>query len=677
MAKQHTDPTMTDTTSQSPENEEPAGTASQPDAQPTSSASAQADSRARSDAARVSSRLITSDASGDLLQGSEATGFDARHFLKHVSDAPGIYRMLDSAGDVLYVGKAKRLKARLSSYFRNTGLNAKTQALVGRIADVQVTITRSETEALLLEQTLIKELRPPYNILLRDDKSYPYVFISQHHDYPALEFKRVRHKRNDGRYFGPYPSSVAVRESLTLMQKIFRLRNCEDSVFAHRERPCLQYQINRCTAPCVDYISKQDYRRDMEHAVMCLNGQSDKVTDELSQAMEDAAMRLEFEEAARLRDQVAQLRRMQEKQYVDTGTGNADILALAERPGGLCISVVSVRQGRMLGARHFSPGNGLDLTSSELLTSFVSQYYLGQDREMPDEVLTSLALDDANLLEGALSEKAERRVRVAHQVRGHRAQWLTLAQTNAEQHLATQLASRQQLSNRFLSLRDALGLDEVPKRLECFDISHSHGEATVASCVVFDHDGPIKSDYRRFNIEGVTAGDDYAAMQQALTRRFKRLQEGEGKRPDILLVDGGKGQLNMARGVFESLGVTDIILLGVAKGTTRKAGLETLFIETVHDTLDLDSHSPALHLIQHVRDESHRFAIAGHRAKRDKARRTSSLEGIAGVGPKRRRELLKFFGGLQGVKQASKPELARVPGISESLAELIHQALHG
>lgn len=602
--------------------------------------------------------------------------FDAKHFLQSVSESPGVYRMLDEHANILYVGKAKRLKPRLASYFRGA-LNTKTQALVARIQDIQVTITRSETEALLLEQTLIKELRPPYNILLRDDKSYPYVFVTDRHPYPALEFKRVRQKRRDGRYLGPYPSSTAVRESLSLMQKIFRIRNCEDSVFAHRHRPCLQYQIKRCSAPCVDYISEADYRQDIEHAVMCLEGRSEQVTQQLTDSMERASESLDFEEAARLRDQIQQLRRLQEKQFVDNANGDADIFALAEQPGGLCISVLTIRHGRMLGARHHQPENGLDLAADELLGEFISQFYLGQSKEIPQEIITSHPLTDAELLQSALGEHAGRRVRVASQVRGHRAQWRRLAITNAEQHLATQLANRSQLSKRFESLRDALEMSAPPARLECFDISHSHGEATVASCVVFDHDGPAKSDYRRFNIEGVAAGDDYAAMRQALTRRFKRLQKGEGKLPDILIVDGGKGQLNMAREVLVELDVVGVALIGVAKGTTRKAGLETLFIETVDRTLNLDTSSPALHLIQHIRDEAHRFAITGHRQRRDKQRRTSSLQDIPGVGPKRRRELLRFFGGLQGVKKATKDDLSRVPGINEQIATTIHQAFHG
>ncbi|GGC80320.1 UvrABC system protein C [Vreelandella lutescens] len=583
--------------------------------------------------------------------------------------------MLDTEQNTLYVGKAKRLKARLASYFRGQ-LNTKTQAMVARIADIQITVTRSETEALLLEQTLIKELRPPYNILLRDDKSYPFVFVTDRHPYPALEYKRARQRRDDGRYLGPYPSSGAVKESLTLMQKIFRIRNCEDSVFAHRSRPCLQYQIQRCSAPCVDYITEEEYRRDVEHAVMCLEGKSEHVTELLNREMEAASQALNFEEAARLRDQIQQLRQLQQRQFVDNESGDADVFALAQRPGALGISILSVRDGRLLGARHHMPKNDLDLPPEMLLTEVVSQYYFGQPHNVPGEVITSHPLEDSNLIADALSQQAGKKVRVAHQVRGHRAQWQHLAMTNAEQQLATQLANKTQLTQRFEALQKALGLEKLPERLECFDISHSQGEATVASCVVFDHQGPRKSDYRHFRIEGVAAGDDYAAMQQALTRRLKRVKSGEAVAPDVLIVDGGKGQLNMARGVLNALAVTDIILLGVAKGTTRKAGLETLFLESSDNPLPLDPASPALHLIQHIRDESHRFAIAGHRAARDKARRTSTLQDIPGIGPKRRRELLRFFGGLQGVQKASRDELARVPGINASLAETIYTALN-
>lgn len=609
---------------------------------------------------------------------THASAFNAKAFLKSVTESPGVYKMYDAKGHILYVGKAKRLKARLASYFRSTGLNVKTRALVARIHDIQVTVTHSETEALLLEQTLIKSLRPPYNILMRDDKSYPYVFVSDKHPFPALEFRRVRRKRNNGRYFGPYPSSVAVKDILQLMQKIFRIRNCEDTEFAYRQRPCLQYQIDRCTAPCVGYISQEDYQVQLDHAIQCLSGKSNEVAHALSDEMENAAAALEFEKAGFIRDQLQHLRSLQSQQSVDTQGGDADVFAYAERPGGLCITLLTIREGRVQGARHFTPENGLDLPVHALLSEFISQYYLGLDHTPPSEILTAMPLDDQLIIQEALSKHAGRNVRLAHQVRGYRAQWVQLAQTNAEQHLATQLASQKQMLQRFIALREAFGMSHTPKHLECFDISHSHGEATVASCVVFDQNGPATSFYRRFNIKDVTAGDDYAAMQQALTRRYSRLRDEEADFPDILIVDGGKGQLSMARDVLKTLGLEGkMILLGVAKGTTRKPGLETLFLETSQQTVTLDSTDPALHLVQHIRDEAHRFAITGHRRQRDKQRRTSSLEGIAGIGPKRRQALLRYFGGLQSIKRASINDIAQAPGISRQLAEQIHQALNG
>lgn len=609
---------------------------------------------------------------------TKPSAFDSSAFLKNVSQAPGVYVMFNDKAETIYVGKAKRLRARLSSYFRATGLNIKTRALVGRIRNIEVTYTNNETEALILEQTLIKDRRPPYNILLRDDKSYPYIFLGSKHPYPALEFRRARRKRSDGRYFGPFTSSLAVRESLSLMQKIFRLRNCKDSFFANRSRPCLQYQIGRCSAPCMDYISQEDYRRDIEHAVMCLEGKSEEVTLTLSKEMEQAAADMEFERAAWLRDQIQQLRRLQTQQTVEVTEGNADVFAYAQRPGGFVVTLLSIRQGRVVGSQHFTPKNGLDVGEEALLTGLIGQYYIGAEREIPQEVITNVEVDDASVLQQALSARAGRAVRVTHQVRGHRAQWQQLAQNNAEQQLASELANQQRIMERFIALRDLLGLEEVPTRLECFDISHSHGEATVASCVVFDQNGPLKSDYRRFNIEGVAPGDDYGAMRQALMRRYQRIVKEEGKRPDLLVIDGGKGQLNMAREVLAEIeGIGPLKVMGVAKGVTRKAGLETLFLETPEHSVEVDATSPALHLIQHIRDESHRFAITGHRQRRDKARRTSTLQEIPGVGPKRRRELLRYFGGLQGVKEASRDDLARVPGVSATLAGQIHGALHG
>ncbi|MGJ8513621.1 excinuclease ABC subunit UvrC [Carnimonas bestiolae] len=604
--------------------------------------------------------------------------FNASAFLKHVQQAPGVYVMYNEQQEIIYVGKAKRLRARLSSYFRPTGLNVKTQALVRRIRDIQVTYTNNETEALILEQTLIKAHRPPYNILLRDDKSYPYIYLSDKHPYPALEFRRVRQKRSDGRYFGPFTSSLAVRESLSLIQKIFRLRNCKDSFFANRSRPCLQYQIGRCSAPCVDLISRDDYRRDLDNATKCLEGKSEEVTAQLSHDMENAAAAMEFEKAAWLRDQIQQLRHLQTQQTVEVQEGDADVFAYVQRPGGFVITLMTVRQGRVMGSQHFTPRNGLDVNQSELLGGTIAQYYIGGERKIPHEIITSEPVDDSSTLQQALGAQAGRAVRLTHQVRGHRAQWQQLAITNANQHLASELANQQRIMERFIALRDLLQLDDVPTRLECFDISHSHGEATVASCVVFDQNGPLKSDYRRFNIEGVAAGDDYAAMRQALQRRYKRIVSEDAKRPDLLVIDGGKGQLNMAREALAEIdGIGPMKVMGVAKGVTRKAGLETLYLETPEHSIEVDATSPALHLLQHIRDESHRFAITGHRQRRDKARRTSTLQEIQGVGPKRRRELLRYFGGLQGVKEASRDDLAKVPGVSAQLAGQIHAALHG
>jgi excinuclease ABC subunit C len=588
--------------------------------------------------------------------------FDPSAFLATCSGRPGVYRMFDDATRLLYVGKAKNLKKRLASYFRKTGLAPKTAALVGKIHQIETTITANETEALLLEQTLIKEWRPPYNILLRDDKSYPYVFLSDG-EFPRLSIHRGA-KKAKGRYFGPYPSAGAIRESLSLLQKTFFVRQCEDSFFKNRTRPCLQHQIKRCKAPCVRLVEVPEYAEDVRHSVMFLEGRSNQLTNELSASMEQAAMDLQFEEAAQLRDQIGLLRRVQDQQSMEGGSGDVDVIAAFVNPGGACVHLISVRSGRVLGSKNFFPQVGIEEEVAEVMSAFLSQYYLGSsERDLPAE------LDALDTLRG-------RQLSISHRVRGTRARWQQLAVTNAEQALGARLANRQHVAARFEALADVLHLDEPPQRLECYDISHSSGEATVASCVVFGPEGPIKSDYRRYNIEGVTAGDDYAAMKQALTRRFSKIKDGEGKLPDVLLVDGGKGQLNMAREVLNELAVPELILLGVAKGTTRKAGFETLYLNDVAHEFTLKGDSPALHLIQQIRDEAHRFAITGHRARRGKTRRTSTLEGVAGVGPKRRRELLKHFGGLQEIARASVEEIAKAPGISKKLAESIYANLH-
>lgn len=605
----------------------------------------------------------------------EATGFDPKPFLKGLTQHPGVYQMFDNEEKVLYVGKAKNLKKRVSSYFRKSGLAPKTEALVAKIASVQVTVTRSEAEALILEQNLIKSQRPPYNILLRDDKSYPYIFVSSGEDYPRLSLHRGA-KRKRGQYYGPFPNVGAVRESLNFLQKTFRVRQCEDSVYRNRSRPCLQYQIKRCTAPCVKLISPEDYQQDLRHTEMFLQGKSNALMAELADRMEAASQQLQFEKAAEYRDQIAALRRIQQQQVVEEGSGDVDVIAVTRNQAYLCVHILYIRQGRILGSKSYFPQEKLAETESEILSAFLPQFYLGSQRELPKEVVLSHAIEDSEIITEALQQQAGRKVSISAKVRSHRAQWRELALTAAQQNLAAHMASRQSSLRRFEQLQDAMELDELPQRLECFDISHSSGELTVASCVVFDTSGPLKSDYRRFNIEGITGGDDYAAMEQALTRRYTRLQQGEGKLPDVLLIDGGKGQLAKAQGVLAELGVNGVRLLGVAKGTTRKAGFETLFFDHKDQELVLSSDSPALHLIQHIRDEAHRFAVTGHKQRRDKARRTSALEDIAGVGPKRRRELLRHFGGLQEVQRATVEELSKVPSISKKIAEDIYSALH-
>ena len=600
---------------------------------------------------------------------------DAPAFLAACSSHPGVYRMFDAQGLLLYVGKAKNLKKRLSSYFRKTGQAPKTAALVAKIAQIETTVTANETEALLLEQTLIKASRPPYNILLRDDKSYPYVLLSDG-EFPRLSLHRGA-KKPKGRYFGPYPSAGAIRESLNLLQKTFMVRQCEDSFFNNRSRPCLQYQIKRCKGPCVGLVDADEYAADVRRSVMFLEGRSNALSDELSSTMEGFAQNLEFERAAEVRDQLALLRRVQDQQSMEGCSGDVDVVAAIVNPGGACVHLISVRGGRVLGSKNFFPQVAIEEEGSEVLSAFLAQYYLGShERELPSEVIVNAVHEDFPALIDALAESRQHELTIAHRVRGTRARWQQMAVTNAEQALISRLANRQHLAARFAALAQALGLEQLPQRLECFDISHTSGEATVASCVVFGPEGPLKSDYRRYNIEGVTAGDDYAAMHQALTRRFSRAKAGEGKLPDILLVDGGKGQLKMAQEVMHELQVPKLILLGVAKGVTRKPGLETLYLNDAAHEFTLPGDSPALHLIQQVRDEAHRFAITGHRARRGKARRTSSLEDVAGVGPARRRDLLKHFGGLHELARASTDEIAKAPGISKKLAELIYAALH-
>jgi len=599
--------------------------------------------------------------------------FDHKAFLQTLTQSPGVYQMLDADGGVLYVGKARNLRSRVASYFRGSDdRGPRIRSMVRQIADIRVAVTHTEAEALLLEANLIKRHRPRYNVLLRDDKSYPYIFVSNQ-EYPRLGFHRGA-KKKGVRYFGPYPSAGAVRESLALLQKLFQVRQCEDSVFAHRSRPCLQHQIGRCTAPCVDYISPEEYARDVEASVQFLEGRSEAVIADLMERMEAASERLEFERAARLRDQIARLRQISEQQFVAGGEGDADVIALAQEAGTCAVEIFFVRNGQNLGNSELFPNVPEATDTGEIMAAVLAQYYA--EREPPARILLSHEPQGSEGLEAFLAERRGGRVALAWSLRGERARWLDMARRNAELALKTRIASRAGQTARLDALTAELNLEDTPKRMECFDISHTGGEGTVASCVVFGPEGPIKSDYRRFNIEGIEPGDDYAAMHQALARRFARLKRGEGQEPDILFIDGGKGQVTQALNVLADLGLDHIRVIGVAKGEERRPGMETLILSGVEGPSILPAHSGALHLIQQIRDEAHRFAITGHRARRAKARKESTLESIPGLGPKRRSALLKHFGGLRGVSRAGVDELAKVPGIHRRLAQAIYDQFH-
>lgn len=616
-------------------------------------------------------------------QDTSPTGFDAKTFLKHLSTRPGVYQMLDEEGKILYVGKARNLKNRVGSYFRASGLTTKTLAMVNKIRDIDVTVTHSETEALLLEQNLIKRHRPAYNIQLRDDKSYPYILLTDGDTWPRLAFYRGNRKRK-GRFFGPYPSAHATRETLQVLQKVFRVRQCEDSYFRNRSRPCLQYQIERCTGPCVGLVSEEEYARDVRYSTLFLQGKSDQLIRELNKAMEAAAESQEFEKAAKLRDQVIDLRRIQEQQVVANQGSDADVLAADLQQPYVSVHVVYVRAGRIIGSKSYYPRFRLAESPEEVLRAFIVQNYLAEDRasNIPQEIIVPPGLEETEPLQEALSYLADRKVKISTRVRGHRAKWLQMAQTNARESLQNHVSTKQNIHKRFIELQKVLQLDSKPGRIECFDISHTSGEGTVASCVVFDEGGAVKADYRRFNIKSTDSGDDYAAMEEALDRRYTRLSketvDGKAKLPDILLIDGGKGQLTQARKILEKHQLPGIELLGIAKGISRRAGQETLFLTTDsgYREIALAQQSPALHLLQQVRDEAHRFAITGHRQRRSNSRKKSTLEQIPGLGPKRRRELLRYFGGQQEINRASEAELAKVSGISKKLAENIYAYLH-
>ncbi|QQZ27472.1 excinuclease ABC subunit UvrC [Thiothrix subterranea] len=605
---------------------------------------------------------------------TDLPNFDPQDFLRTAPHKPGVYRMLGKDGTVLYVGKAKDLKNRLSSYFRGTLTNSRIFAMVKQICNVEIAITNTEAEALLLESNLIKQHSPRYNILLKDGKGYPYIHITAG-EYPRIEFYRGSRKQ-PGQYFGPYPSVGAVRQTMHLMKKLFKARQCEDSYFANRSRPCLEYQIKRCSGPCVGMIDKHDYDQSIRHAVQFLQGRTQDVIDELVQKMESAAQMLNFEKAAEHRDLIESLRHISQQQYVSGSNGNVDVVSICLGSGVASVQVFTVRNGNNLGNRNFFPKlpDG-DVASAEILSSFLAQYYLNHD--VPGEILVSELPDDADVLADMLTLKQGRKVVIRQPQRGERSKWVELAQRNAEQALQMQVLSKAGMQQRLFALQEALGMSGLPARMECFDISHTMGEATVASCVVFDLNGPLKSEYRRYNIEGIQPGDDYAAMHQALTRRFRRAVEQAGKLPDILFIDGGKGQVSQALAVLHELNVTGVDVVGVAKGEGRKPGLETLIIEQGSERLALPEHSAALHLIQQIRDEAHRFAITGHRARRQKARTQSPLEQIEGLGAKRRQVLLQQFGGLKAIERASAEELAKVSGISPALARKIYDFFNG
>jgi excinuclease ABC subunit C len=604
--------------------------------------------------------------------------FDAKAFLSTVTSQPGVYRMYDASGTVIYVGKAKDLKKRLSSYFRQQVGSRKTETLVKNIAQIDVTVTHTETEALLLEHNYIKLYQPRYNVLLRDDKSYPLIFLSAD-SHPRLAVHRGA-KHAKGEYFGPFPNSYAVRETLALLQKLFPIRQCENSVYRNRSRPCLQYQIGRCLGPCVaGLVSEDEYQQQVDYVRLFLSGKDQQVLHQLIERMENASKALNFEDAARIRDQIQAVRRVTERQFVSGNSDDLDVIGVAFEAGMACLHVLFIRQGKVLGSRSYFPKVPGGTEMSEVVQTFVGQFYLqgSQMRTLPAEILLDFTLPEKDLLAESLSELAGRKIQIQSKPRGDRARYLKLARTNAATALTTKLSQQSTIHQRLAELAKVLNLTEI-NRMECFDISHTMGEQTVASCVVFDGNGPLRSEYRRYNITGITPGDDYAAMAQVLKRRYGKALE-EKKIPDVIFIDGGKGQLGMAIDVFNSLNVTwdknKPLLIGIAKGADRKAGLETLFFVPEGEGIALPSDSPALHVIQHIRDDSHNHAITGHRQKRAKVRNTSALELIDGVGPKRRQVLLKYMGGLQPLLNASVEEIAKVPGISQALAEKIYNAL--
>lgn len=609
-----------------------------------------------------------------MVAGASETS-NLKQQLAFISQSAGVYLFLNVEQQVLYVGKARNLKKRLTSYFR-AQQSSRVALMMRQVTAIETTMTETENQALLLESNLIKQLKPRYNILLRDDKSYPYIILSKHQSYPRLAFYRGARSK-EYQYFGPFPSILAVRETLNLLQKLFRIRSCKDSFFRNRTRPCLQYQIKRCTGPCVGLITSENYQRDVNNTVLFLQGKNQTVIDDIAEQMEKAAQELDYETAARLRDQIAALREIQQKQVITTGQGNLDIIGLAQQTSHYVLYVMNVRHGRLLGGKAYFPNVPPEHEAAEVLSAFIGQFYLQNEitHSIPEQIILPLKIAEQAWLMATLAERSGHKVKLLSKPSGEKQHWLLLANDNAQQALAAHLSDKLAFYKQLECLQTALRLDNLPQRLECFDISHTQGEATVASCVVFDAQGPRKMDYRRFNIEDITPGDDYAAMRQALLRRYKYLKKEEKNLPDVLLIDGGKGQLKQAEHVLEELQISGVLIIGVAKGPGRRSGRESLYLSSRSQAITLAADSLALRAILTIRDEAHRFAVTGHRGRRAKKRRTSALEDIPGIGAKRRRELLRQFGGLQALQNASAPDIAKVPGISKRLAEQIYLAL--
>lgn len=613
----------------------------------------------------------------------QLTTFDSASYLKNLTQNPGVYQMLDKRDICIYVGKAKNLKKRVSSYFKNTEVKGKSdrartddlkkKIMVSHVCNIEVIVTHTEVEALLLENQLIKRFKPRYNICLRDDKSYPYIYMSTQHDFPRLSFHRGA-KRSEGRYFGPYPSAGAVRESLQLLQKIFPVRQCDESFFNARSRPCLQHQIKRCSAPCVDLISKSDYQQDVEHTIMFLEGRNSSLIDGLVAKMEQASAELNFERAVIYRDQISHLRKVIERQYVSGKSGDVDVVACHLQSGIACVQVFFIRNGQHLGNRTFFPKMPNGKSQSEVLSAFMLQFYL--DKELPASIIVSEALIDQALIQEALNNKAGHSVPLVTKPRGERSRWLKMAKTNVLNALTQKLLSNETVRDRLKKLSQVLVLGKTITRMECFDISHTQGDHTVASCVVFNQEGALKEDYRRFNIKGVTGGDDYAALAQAISRRYVRIKSQEIVAPELLIIDGGKGQVNAVMAALDDIEYENICVIGISKGSDRKVGMEKIYKASDGETLIISADDPALLIVQQIRDEAHRFAITGHRQQRGKAKKKSVLEQVKGLGPKRRQRLLKQFGGLKEIQTAGVDDICTVKGISQELGQRIYDTFH-